>query len=113
DTPGHNRFKQVTEACSRHSHGALAVFDLRYPDSFDEVFLRIEDFRRATLADIPVILVGNKSDLANQRKVSREQATALAKRLNILYIETSGRDASNVEEALVTVVTAIYHKMHK
>jgi Ras-related protein Rab-11A len=55
-------------------------------------------------------LVGNKSDLVDQRKVSREEATALAEKLNLSYMETSALNATNVEQAFVLLVTSIYHK---
>ena len=59
---------------------------------------------------MPIVLVGNKSDLIDQRKVSREQATALAQQLNISYMETSALNASNVEQAFSTLVTSIFYK---
>jgi Ras family len=48
--------------------------------------------------------------LVHQRKVPLEKAAALAKQLNISYMETSALNASNVEEAFTTLVTNIYHK---
>jgi Ras-related protein Rab-11A len=94
----------------RGSEGALAVFDLTKPASFDHITNWIEEVHRHTPADLPIVLVGNKSDLIDQRKVSRDQATALAQNLNIAYMETSALNASNVEQAFTTLVTNIYHK---
>jgi Ras-related protein Rab-11A len=70
----------------------------------------IEEVHRHTPADLPIVLVGNKSDLIDQRKVSREQATALAEQLNLSYMETSALNASNVEQAFSTLITSIYYK---
>lgn len=63
-----------------------------------------------TPADLPIVLVGNKSDLVDQRCVSSEQAAALAEKLNLSYIETSALNASNVEQAFTLLVTGIYEK---
>ena len=47
---------------------------------------------------IPIILVGNKSDLTDQRKVSKEEATTKASSWGIQYIETSALQDENVKE---------------
>jgi len=90
--------------------GALAMFDLTRQDTFDKVVHYIQDFRQNKAADIPIILVGNASDLVHERVVSHEEATALAQKFDTLYIETSAANMSNVEEAFMTLVTAIYQK---
>jgi Ras-related protein Rab-11A len=79
-------------------------------DSFDHIANWIEEVHRHTSSDLPIVLVGNKSDLVNERKVSREEATALAEKLNLSYMETSALNASNVEQAFTLLVTSIYHK---
>jgi len=79
-------------------------------DSFDHITNWIEEVHRHTPSDLPIVLVGNKSDLADQRKVTREEATALAEKLNLSYMETSALNAFNVEQAFVLLVTSIYHK---
>jgi GTPase KRas protein len=72
-------------------------------------FERIERFRNqiARVKDsdtTPIILVGNKSDRANEREVGREEGLALAKRLGCAFIETSAKTRSNLDEAYYTVV---------
>lgn len=59
---------------------------------------------------MPIVLVGNKSDLVDQRAVTRTQAIDLAEKLNLSYMETSALNASNVEEAFHLLVNTIYQK---
>ncbi|CAF1173162.1 unnamed protein product [Adineta ricciae] len=110
DTAGQERFKTVIPQFYRGSEGALVVFDLTKPDTFQHVSTWIEEVYRHTPADLPIVLVGNKSDLVEQRAVSREEATALAKHLNLSYMETSALNASNVEQAFVLLVSSVYEK---
>ena len=110
DTAGQERFKTVIPQFYRGSEGALVVFDLTKPDTFQHVSTWIDEVYRHTPADLPIVLVGNKSDLVEQRAVSREEATALAKHLNLSYMETSALNASNVEQAFVLLVTSVYEK---
>jgi GTPase SAR1 family protein len=43
-----------------------------------------------------MILVGTKSDMENDRKVTRKQGETLAERYNIKFIETSAKNCENV-----------------
>ena len=110
DTAGQERFKTVIPQFYRGSEGALAVFDLTKSDSFNHISTWIEEVHRHTPADLPIVLVGNKSDLVDQRQVTREQATSLAQQLNVSYMETSALSASNVEQAFSTLVTSIFRR---
>jgi Ras-related protein Rab-11A len=83
---------------------------LTNPVSFNHITRWVADIHQHTSADLPILLIGNKSDLVDERKVSREQATNLAKQLNIPYMETSALNASNVEQAFMSLVTSIYQK---
>jgi GTPase SAR1 family protein len=56
---------------------------------------------------IPIILVGNKSDLAKHRQISSEEAQALADKWHIPYIETSAKTRSNVDKAFCEVFMKI------
>jgi len=53
---------------------------------------------------MPIVIVGNKSDLVEQRKVNKADAEQLAKELKCPFFEASARDRHNVEEAFFEVV---------
>ncbi|UJR35737.1 hypothetical protein I4U23_028487 [Adineta vaga] len=110
DTAGQERFKTVIPQFYRGSEGALVVFDLTKPNTFEHVSTWVEEVYRHTPSDLPIVLVGNKSDLTHERRISREQATDLARRLNLSYMETSALNASNVEQAFILLVSSIYEK---
>ena len=55
---------------------------------------------------LPIILIGNKCDLSN-RKISKEEASALANRWNIAYIETSAKTRENVDKAFSEIFVRI------
>ena len=85
DTAGQERFRTITQAYFRGSHGMLLVFDVGARKSFDNIKHWIDQIKahtKDTGRDMPppkIVLIGNKCDLpASQRKVSREEAEALA-----------------------------------
>lgn len=63
--------------------------------------------------DVPMVLVGNKYDLA-ARTVESRQAQDLARSYGIPYIETSAKTRQGVEDAFYTLVREIrQHKLRK
>merc|ERR1719203_2337667 len=57
------------------------------------------------------LLVGNKSDLSNKRAVEYDAAKAFADELTIPFLETSAKNATNVEQAFLTMAAQIKNKM--
>ncbi|KAJ3600977.1 hypothetical protein NHX12_031950 [Muraenolepis orangiensis] len=57
--------------------------------------------------DFPMVLVGNKADLDQQRAISREEAQGFAREHRIHYMEASAKNRYNVDEAFLEVVRAI------
>ncbi|CAF4503356.1 unnamed protein product [Rotaria sp. Silwood2] len=110
DTTGRERYIAITRAYYRGSAGFLVIFDLTNRKSFNNVGQWINEAQKFAPANLPIILVGNKSDLIAQRQVTFEQATALAKQLNLPYMETSALSSSNVEQVFISLATGILHK---
>lgn len=61
---------------------------------------------------ILVMLVGNKTDLANQRDVSTEEGREFAAKNKLSFIETSAKDKTNVNEAFERLVHEIYKQVN-
>ena len=55
-----------------------------------------------------IILVGNKSDLNDQRQVPTEEAQAFARKNDLLFFETSAKTSAGVEETFVSATKQIY-----
>lgn len=79
----------------RGSKGAILFFDLTNRESFDHIPKLIEEVRTKT-NEIPMLLVGNKSDLTDQRQISRAEAEELSKEFKIYYMESSDKDGNGI-----------------
>ncbi|KAJ4773254.1 Ras-related protein Rab-11B [Rhynchospora pubera] len=108
DTAGQERYRAVTSAYYRGAVGAMLVYDISKPQTFEHTVRWLEELRGHADKNIVVILVGNKSDLVTQRAVSIEEAKEFAETENLFFIETSALESTNVETAFLTVLTEIY-----
>ena len=57
----------------------------------------IDDAKAIRGNDLMIMLVGNKIDVAEKRQVGTEEGQALAKELNVLFIETSAKAGINIK----------------
>ncbi|KAM6449840.1 GTP-binding protein REM 2 isoform 2-T2 [Liasis olivaceus] len=98
----------MQESCLQTGDAFLVVFSVTDRRSFTRVpptLLRLRAGSPRT--DPPIILVGNKSDLARSREVSREEGRSLAVMMNCKHIETSAALHHNTEELFEGVVRQI------
>ena len=86
----------------------MICFDLTKRKTFESVRRWIVAVNQNCEADVTTLLIGNKSDLENERAVSREEAAQLAADNNMVYFETSARAGLNVTDAFVEMIDQVY-----
>ncbi len=96
DTGGQERFSSIRPMYYRGSLGTILVFDLTNSASFEHLPQWIEEVRANIKAEIPVLLVGNKSDLLDQRAISAEEISKFTNDFNLHYMETSAKTGDGV-----------------
>jgi small GTP-binding protein len=96
DTGGQERFSSIRPMYYRGSLGALLIFDLTNSASFVHLPQWIEEVRANVKSEIPLLLVGNKSDLVDQRAVSLEEINTFTSDFNLYYMETSAKTGEGV-----------------
>lgn len=103
DTAGQERFRTITSAYYRGADGIIMVYDVTSQDSFDHVNDWLKEVNRYAAEGTCKLLVGNKSDRTTDRVVTAEQAKEFADEIEVPFLETSAKSASNVEEAFLTM----------
>ncbi|KAF9964753.1 hypothetical protein BGZ70_005993 [Mortierella alpina] len=108
DTAGQEEYAAIRDNYYRSGEGFLCVFSICEYESFmhtqefkDQIARVLDDDK------IPFILVGNKSDLGQLRKVNHDEAAARAAEWNCPYIETSAKTRQNVEEVYTSLMRKI------
>ena len=113
DTAGQERYRAITSAYYRGAIGALLLYDITASLTFNSLSRWLQELRENADSNIVVMLVGNKCDLQELRAVSKEEGIGFSKSENLLFIETSARDATNVQESFTTLITEIVHRLSK
>ena len=108
DTAGQERFRNVTKSYFQSSHGLLVVYDITDRESFDKINFWMENIKNNAPENAKLILVGNKCDLANERKVTIEDGEKKARNYNIKFFESSAKDGTNVNELFFYLANEIY-----
>jgi Ras-related protein Rab-1A len=79
------------------------VYDVTSEESFEHVEEWLSEVNRHASESTIKVIVGNKADLIDKKVVSTEKAQRFAENLNISFLETSAKNATNVETAFLTV----------
>ncbi|CAJ0909153.1 9971_t:CDS:2 [Entrophospora sp. SA101] len=110
DTAGQERFRTITSSYYRGAHGIIVVYDVTDPDTFTNVKQWLQEIDRYACEGVNKLLVGNKNDLANKKAVEYSVAK-FADQLSIPFLETSAKNATNVEQAFLTMAKQIKDRM--
>ena len=97
DTVGQEKYRNLTRQFFRNCQGAIIVFDLTRKDSFDGVQKWIDELEEFG-SNIPILIVGNKSDLIKEREVNEDVIENFVKN-KYLYYDVSAKNGSNVSLA--------------
>jgi small GTP-binding protein len=111
DTAGQERYRAITSIYYRGAVGALLLYDISASMTFESLQHWLHELRDNADTIVAIMLVGNKCDLEEMRSVSTEAGGRFAKSENLLFIETSARECTNVHEAFTRLITEIVHRM--
>lgn len=108
DTAGQEEYAAMREQYMRTGEGFLLVYSIDSRQSFDEIRTFQQQILRVKDKDyFPIIIVGNKCDLEQDRVVPKEEGIALARSFGCKFMETSAKQRINVEQSFYELVREI------
>ena len=105
------KIRTITSSYYRGAHGIIVVYDVTDEATFNNVKQWLQEIERYACEGVNKLLVGNKADLTGSKQVDYEAAKQFAEQLNIPFLETSAKDATNVEQAFLTMAKQIKDRM--
>ncbi|XP_035381454.1 ras and EF-hand domain-containing protein homolog [Electrophorus electricus] len=101
DTAGQERYRSITKQFFRKADGVVVMYDITSEQTFTAVRSWMASVQEGAGEDIPVMLLGNKTDLEGQRAIEFRAADRLAKDSQMMFFECSALSGQYVTEAMV------------
>ena len=98
DTAGQERFRGITKNFLKGADGIIYTYDITNKSSFDSLKNWIMTAEES-VEGFKKIIIGNKIDLENDRKVSKEAFNKFCQNKNMQGYEVSAKDGTNVNES--------------
>lgn len=112
DVGGQAKWDLVRETYYSGARGAIVVFDLTRPSTLLMVTEYIKNFKETVTKEVPLILLGNKVDLVDSRKIDPEKGKEIKEQIKAIeYFETSALDGTLVEESFKKITEQILAKI--
>jgi len=103
DTAGQERYHSLAPMYYRGAAAAIVVYDITSVDSFNRAKSWVRELQRQGNPALVMALAGNKSDKAEDRKVSLEEGQIYADEKWLFFMETSAKSNANVNELFMEI----------
>ena len=109
DTCGQEIYRSLISNFYRNSSLAIIVYAINSKESFKNIDMWLKELRMNASPDVKVMLIGNKLDLEDERKVSTEEGESYAKRNNFYqFIEASAKTGINTKNTFIEIAYMFY-----
>ncbi|CAD5113022.1 DgyrCDS2224 [Dimorphilus gyrociliatus] len=103
DTAGQERFRSMAPLYYRNANAAILVFDITNRYTFDDVHVWVEEVRKNATGHLDLILIGNKSDLEEDRQVNEKEAETYANTIGAKYLSTSALTNEGISQIFTDI----------
>ena len=111
DTAGQEKFRSLIPMYIREAQIILIVYDVTNKESFESIPKWFSDILNVKNDEAVFVLIGNKIDLTDNRKVTYDEGKKLANEKNIIFEELSAKNGTNFNELFNNkIYDAIYKK---
>ena len=108
EVAGQPQFYMLHRPYFNGADGMLLVFDMTRSSTFSNITNWYSSAEKFGLSNIPRILIGNKVDLKDERKIILPMAEHLSEKLNAPYFETSALTGDTVKEVFQKIAELVF-----
>ena len=109
DTCGQEVYRSLISSFFRSASLAIIVYSIDTEDSFNNIEKWLNDIKTQSNPDIKIFLIGNKADLEDKRRLTKEQGEQLCRDHKLaFFMETSAKTGFNVQNVFIQVAKELY-----
>ena len=114
DTCGQELYRSLISNFYRNASLAIVVYAVNNNDSFQDVDMWFRELRTHASPDIKIFLVGNKTDLVDERVVTTKQGEEFAKLNHVTkFIEASAKNSINTQSTFIEIAKLLFDEYNK
>ena len=107
DTAGQERYRSLAPMYYRNASVAIVVYDITQASSFEGAKSWIKEISKRAKSNCIIVLLGNKSDLENERKIDENEVNTYIENKNILHFKTSAKTGLNIKRIFNTIINKL------
>ena len=108
DTAGQDKFRAITRNYYKGASGIILIFDVTNIKSYENIKKWINEIKEEISEQVSIVLIGNKIDNVNERKISKEEGVKLANEIGVKFFETSAKTGEGINESVFFLVKKIF-----
>ena len=110
DTAGQEKYNSISSNSIKKADGVLLMYDITKKESYDKISKWMTSIKEYKDDNFPILLIGNKSDLEDERQITEEEGKQLANNYNIDFMEISIKENKNVDKAALAIINKVIEK---
>ena len=109
DTCGQEVYRSLISSFYRSAALAIVVYSIEDENSFNNIEKWLNDIKTQQNPDVKIFLIGNKADLEDKRKITKDQGQEFAKEHNIsFFTESSAKTGLNVQNIFIEAAKILF-----
>jgi small GTP-binding protein len=109
DTCGQEVYRSLISSFYRSASLAIVVYSIEDENSFNNIEKWLNDIKTQSSPDVKIFLIGNKADLDDKRKITREQGEKFSNEHKIsFFTETSAKTGLNVQNVFIQAAKELF-----
>ena len=108
DTAGQDKFRAITRNYYKGASGIILIFDVTNIKSYENIKKWINEIKEEISEKVSIVLIGNKIDNVQERKISKDQGEKLANEIGVKFFETSAKTGEGINESVFFLVKKIF-----
>ena len=113
DTAGQEEYKSITRGYYKESAVSIVVYDITNEESFNNIKEWLNDCKNLSPSSTLLVLIGNKIDLEEERKVTKEMGEDFANENGMLFFETSALNGNGIENTFQKCIENIDRRIRE